>query len=422
MGGKKYRLKLLPSHSASLQSRDFFPYLVSRLLSGKYRRISIVKMWEPLIRERQIIPTPTGRHALWYFLGIAGLKKGDEVLIAGYNFYVIVRIIVQKGLVPVFVDIDPETLCMDAADLANKITRRSRLVVVTHMFGNPANVSEIHSICKKNKILMFEDCAHAVGTLEKTTPVGQLGNGSLFSFGIQKLLTCFGGGMLVLSNHFTENEKKFQHNVSRLKSFLDTFSRFLSSFFMTGKLYGWFAYPLIKLSMILDRLGMAHLRNILEPSRDNPHYRFDVNRRAPFKPFMKRMIQLQMARLEENISRRRAIVQRVKSRLRHLPEIKLLNEDKHGRSNGSYLGIYVPAPEKLSRYLKERGILSHPHEFYDCSNLEQFSEFGTYCEHSLYASEHLLRLPSYPSLRDAEVDYMLSAIESYFEKHTKEND
>ena len=117
----------LPVHSSCLRFGDFLTYGKSLWLSKTYDRIALQELWEPYLQSRTILPSPTGRHALHSFLALADLAAGDEVLLASYNFHVVVRIVLQANLVPVFVDIDPETLCMDPDDLRRKITKRSKV-------------------------------------------------------------------------------------------------------------------------------------------------------------------------------------------------------------------------------------------------------------------------------------------------------
>lgn len=403
---------MIPKHVPCLQAKDYAPYLTSGFQTSQ---LTMPQVWGHLFKRQGLFPTPTGRYALWYFLELVDLQPGDEVLVGAYNFYVIVRLLLQKGLKPVFVDIDPQTLSMDAVDLARKITPRSRLVIVTHMFGHPANLAAITPLCQEKQLLLFEDCAHGVGTLAQTATgeleqVGQAGAGALFSFGIEKLVTSFGGGMLVLADDLAARYQPPQHEVPALRSFQDTLSRVLIASCMHPRLYGGSIYRVAKFG---DR-RLPMLQHIIAPAKDNPHYRFVAESRAPFKPFMLRMHQLQLARLTENINRRRAIVQAIKARLAHIEEIGLLHEDEHGRSNGAYFGLYAPDPGALAQDLETHGIDSNPQEYYDCTRLAQFMDYATPCPHADYASHHLLRLPSYPWLSDREVDTIATTIAAFF--------
>ena len=405
---------VLPRHSSCLDLGDYLTYVTSGFAPRNNQAPAMQELWKPLLGQCRIVPTSTGRQALWDFLEIAGLQEGDEVLVSAYNFYVIIRILLQKKLVPVFVDIDPETLCMDPKDVMNKLTGRSRMVLVTHMFGNPADMGQITRICRENGLLIFEDCAHAVGTSCGTTHVGQFGDGGLFSFGIYKIVNAFGGGMLVFRNTEVSRAPADvpQRAASGLASFSDNLVRCLVSGLLHPMLHTLILYPSLKLSKRL----MPRLVELVDPSGNDPTYVFRLGDRAPFKPYMTRMIRRQLARLEAHIGRRRAIVEAVKTALSDLDDIVVLHEDKHGRSNCSYLGIGVPDPEDLARYLEAHRILSNPHEYYDCSSLPQFSAFQCRCEHAAYAAQHILRIPNFPSLRDEDVGYMIATIRAYFTK------
>jgi dTDP-4-amino-4,6-dideoxygalactose transaminase len=341
------------------------------------------------------------------------LQPGDEVLVAAYNFYVVVQLLVQKGLVPVFVDIEPDTLCMSADDLLDKTGDRSRLVLVTHMFGISADLTRIRDICAQQGLLLFEDCAHAVGTRHQEVQVGQAGDGALFSFGIQKLLTTFGGGMLNFPK-YTKPPPLPTHRVNPLASIGDTAARALSAFVMEPRLGGFMVPLVMKIARFLSFFGGGGLLNTLAPARNNPTYHFSANCRAPFKPFMKRMMVLQLQRIRGEIERRRSIVHSMKAALSGVKEVGLLSEDKHGYHNGAYFGVYVPDSEELSAYLERRRVGSTPREFLDCSQLQQFAQFRRECPNAQAADRHLLRLPSYASIREFEKERIVDSIRDYF--------
>lgn len=407
-------IKTLPVHTSALRLKDYMVYVKSFIPSRDKHVIGMEETWNQLIGNRRIIPMPTGRHALWEFLNLADLKENDEVLISAYNFYVITRILIQKSLIPVFVDIDPDTLCIDAEDLEKKITDKSRLIIATHMFGNPADMGRIASISKQNNLLLFEDCAHAVGTYNNDTPMGHIGDGALFSFGIYKIINSFGGGMLVLKdpNGVSSDFSKQKETTTGIKSFLDNFIRFFVSLLMIPELYTYIMYPMMK----FFKRFIPGLYQLIEPSGNDPSYIFEVDGRAPFKPYMVRMIREQLSELDKKILRRRKIANEIKKGLEGLNDVIVLKEDKHGVSNYSYFGIYVPDPEDLSGVLEKHRIKSNPHEYYDCSQLPQFSEYQSSCKHASYAGSHLLRLPNYPSLDDSDVERIILTIRSYFEK------
>ncbi len=397
---------MIPKHSSCLEAADFLLWLRTRegdddLLTAEARLV-----WEDVLPDRSVYPTPTGRHAFWYFLEAMDLAEGDEVLVPAYNFYVMVRLIVQRGLRPVFVDIDPATLTIDVDDLEAKITARSALVLVTHMFGNPADLGSIRALCDTHDLLLFEDCAHAVGTTVDGRQVGQAGDGALFSFGVEKLVNSFGGGLLALSDDHAERFELPRHRQGRAASMADTTSRALVSALNRPRWYGWALYPARTAG---DRL-LPRLKAVVNPAKDNPDYRFDPAGRAPHKRFMPAMHRRQLRRLADNVERRRAHVEAMRKGLAPIPGVELLDEDRHGRANGAYFGVYVDDHETLAAELARNGIEANPHEFYDCSRLEQFSAFAGHNPHAARASDHLLRLPSYPRLQPADTARIVDVI------------
>ena len=407
-------LRVLPKHTPSLGAGDFGVYLGAGLARRRHRSMSLETVWGDLLPGRRLFGTDSGRHALWHFLEAVNLPPGSEVLVGAYNYYVVIRILVERGLRPVFVDIEPETLALQPADLRRKITDQSRMVLVTHMFGIPADMEAIGEICRQRDLLLFEDCAHGVGTRVGGRSVGNAGAGALFSFGPQKLLTCFGGGMLSLSPELCGTYKPPATTASWFQTRLSTWLKSLVALGMSPAVYGWTLLPLTKLGRRLATWGIGGLAGLLAPSRDLPTYRFRSDKHTPFRPFMMRLCERQLSRLEANVAARREVVRRIKGDLPESPGLDTLDEDRHGTSNGSYFGIYVPNSEHFTRFLASRGVEVNPHEFLDCGSLDQFSEFAADCPEARYATRHLVRLPSYPGMTEQDLNRMSSAIRDYF--------
>ena len=403
---------MLPKHTPALQASDYGPYLSSFLPARRNRGRSLEDVWRLHLPDRWLYPMPAGRHALWYFMEAAQLPHGAEVLLSAYNYYVVVRLVIQKGFKPVFVDIDPETLTIDPADMRRKISAATKMVVVTHMFGNPADMAAIKSICDQNQLLLFEDCAHGIGSHDYKNQVGNIGDGALFSLGPQKILTCFGGGMLALAPHFAPGFEAPEPPTG-WKERLIIFAKALLTIGLRPFFFGWTVFPFIKLAYRLAERGSPQLRDFLAPPRDHGRYRFTPRNHPPFQPFMLRMCDLQLARLDENVRRRREVVRTIQEEFRHEPGLVFLNEDKYGRSNASYFGVYVADSEKFTDVMRTWGVEVNPHEFLDCAALEQFRDYAADCPHARYASEHLTRLPSYPGMTRRDVARIVAAMKSY---------
>ncbi len=109
------------------------------------------------------------------------------------------------------------TLNMSVDDLLRKLDPQTKIVIVQHTFGNPGPLSEIDQICKERGIYLFEDCAHSLGGSYLGHPLGSIGDASLISFGLEKVLSTRVGGALVLNNKYLKN--KVDNEYLRLKRF-----------------------------------------------------------------------------------------------------------------------------------------------------------------------------------------------------------
>ena len=145
------------------------------------------------------IGTANGLDALMLACRGVGLKEGDEVLVQGNTFIASVMGITIAGATPVFVEPD-EYYQLDVARLEEKLTEKTKAVMVVHLYGQTAKMDEITAFCRKHNLKLIEDCAQSHGAkfLGKTT--GTFGDAGCFSFYPSKNLGCFGDGGAVITN------------------------------------------------------------------------------------------------------------------------------------------------------------------------------------------------------------------------------
>jgi perosamine synthetase len=145
---------------------------------------------------RYAVSCSNGTTALHLALVAGGVQAGDEVLVSTLTNMATFFAVLYIGAKPVAVDIDPETLTMDPADLALKISSRSRAIMVVHLFGHPTDMDPINELARRHDLKVFEDCAEAHGATYKGKKVGSLSLASGFSFFANKVLTTGEGGMV----------------------------------------------------------------------------------------------------------------------------------------------------------------------------------------------------------------------------------
>ncbi|MFZ5563892.1 MAG: aminotransferase class I/II-fold pyridoxal phosphate-dependent enzyme [Thermodesulfobacteriota bacterium] len=134
--------------------------------------------------------------ALHVSLAALGIGNGDEVITSPVTWPSTANVIVHTGATPVFADIDPATLNIDAREIEQKITARTRAVIPVHMAGRPCAMDDIHALAKRHGLFVIEDAAHAVGAVYKGRKIGTLSDTTCFSFYPIKNMTTGEGGLV----------------------------------------------------------------------------------------------------------------------------------------------------------------------------------------------------------------------------------
>ncbi len=150
---------------------------------------------------RHAVAVASGTDALHLALAAAGIGPGDEVITTPFTFIATAEAIRYLGATPVFVDIDPRTFNLDPAKIEEAITPATRAVLPVHLFGQPADMAPILSLCQRNGLLLVEDCAQSFGAAYGAKMTGAMGDFGCFSFFPSKNLGCYGdGGMITVSS------------------------------------------------------------------------------------------------------------------------------------------------------------------------------------------------------------------------------
>lgn len=161
-------------------------------------RLAVEKWFNKYLGNPQVLTFNSGRSALFVLLRAFGIGVGDEVLIQSFTCVAVANSVIWAGAKPVYVDID-KTLNMDPCDLPKKITSKTRALIVQHTFGVPADMDAIMAFARKHKLLLFEDCAHSLGARYNEKNLGTLGDGAIFSFGRDKVVSSVFGGLASVS-------------------------------------------------------------------------------------------------------------------------------------------------------------------------------------------------------------------------------
>ncbi|MFM2378253.1 MAG: hypothetical protein RLZZ143_829 [Cyanobacteriota bacterium] len=127
----------------------------------------------------------------------AGLKPGDEVVTTPMTFCATVNAIIHAGAIPILADIDPKTMNIDPAQVAGKITSKTKAILPVHFAGRPCNMDALGEIVQEYNLTLIEDCAHAIETEYKGQKAGTFGDFGCFSFYVTKNIVTGEGGMVL---------------------------------------------------------------------------------------------------------------------------------------------------------------------------------------------------------------------------------
>jgi len=259
-----------------------------------------INRFEELFRQHlgvsYAIATSSCTGALHMGMAALGIGPGDEVIMADTNWIATAAPIIHLGAKPVFVDILPDSWCIDPEQVEAAISPRTKAIIAVHLYGNLCNMDRLLALGKKHSIPVIEDAAEAIGSVYRGSRAGSMGSFGVFSFHGTKTLTTGEGGMFV-TNDADLFERVFAlSNHGRVRGQAKQF---------WPELVG-FKY---KMSNIQAAIGCA-----------------------------------QMERIEELTVRKREILAVYKACLAGLPGVSM-NPEPTGTINGAWMPTVVFAPE-----------------------------------------------------------------------------
>lgn len=146
---------------------------------------------------RHAIAVSSGTDAILVSLMALGLGAGDEVICPSFTFFATAGCVARAGATPVFADVQPGSFNLDPADVARRITPRTRAIMPVHLFGQCADLEPLLALARERGIAVIEDAAQALGARQRERAAGTWGDCGCFSFFPSKNLGGFGDGGLV---------------------------------------------------------------------------------------------------------------------------------------------------------------------------------------------------------------------------------
>jgi dTDP-4-amino-4,6-dideoxygalactose transaminase len=313
------------------------------------------------------IGVASGTDALDIALVACGVGPGDEVITSPFSFVSVAEVALRLGARPVFADIDPRTFNSEAAQIAPKVTAKTKAIVPVHLYGQTLDMDPLLELGKHKGIPVIEDMCQAIGARYKDRAVGSMGALSCISFYPTKNLGCYGDGGMILTNDDGLREKAA---ALRKHGQGDKYS-----------------YKYIGVNSRLDSIQAA-------------------------------ILLAKAGRLAEWNERRRSIARRYGEALKGLP-VEIPYEAPYAYHIYHQYTLRAESRDRLQAHLKEKGIGTAIHYPLGIHRQDAYLPLG-YGPGDLPNTEEAARkvisLPMFPELEDAEIDYVAASIREFYGK------
>jgi dTDP-4-amino-4,6-dideoxygalactose transaminase len=298
-----------------------------------------------------------GTDALTLALRAMGVGPGDDVLCPAMTATATPMAIRLAGATPIFVDVLPETLCIDPDDVRKKLTERTKAIVPVHLYGNSAEIDALLAL----GIPLLEDCAQASGTYWRGQHVGTFGTAAAFSFYPTKNLGAFGDAGAVVSK---------------------------------------------------DPALLAHVRQLRSYGEPVRYHADEEGMNSRMDELQAAILRAKLPHLDDAISRRRALAARYRERLD--PAIVQVPSDSPGHSYHLFV-VRSNNRDALQEHLKRRGVGTTIHYPVAQNRQRAFEKLGQAesCPVAQREAERILSLPLFPELTHAEADHVIDAVNAF---------
>ena len=174
--------------------------------TGAPQAAALQEEWAEYVGAKHCLVTNSGPSALHMALAAAGVQPGDEVIVPAYTYWATAAAVLHHNAIPVFVDIESDTFCLDPELVEDKLTENTKALLPVHVHGMPADMDAINAIGSRHGIAVIEDAAQAHGSAYKGRKVGSLAQGAGFSLNRSKNLTSGEGGL-----YTTDDDRAYEY-------------------------------------------------------------------------------------------------------------------------------------------------------------------------------------------------------------------
>jgi dTDP-4-amino-4,6-dideoxygalactose transaminase len=308
-----------------------------------------------------------GTDALILSLRALGLQPGDEVIVPSFSFFATAEAVALLGGKVVFADVDPESLNLDPADAAARVTARTVGLIGVHLYGRPFDVDALLALCRQRGLWLLEDAAQAHGAEWKGERVGGFGELAAWSFYPTKNLGCFGDGGAVTGN---------------------------------------------------DRALVERVRSLGNHGQSVRYTHLEIGTNSRLDSLQAAVLNCRLAILDEDNARRGEIACRYHGALAGVGDLRLLPDPANVRTVYHQFTIRTARREELLAHLKEKGIgaaIHYPIALHHQPAMQGLVEVADGdLPVSTAAAREVVCLPIFPELTNEEIEAVSAAVRGFF--------
>jgi len=373
---------MIPFHKPFI-TEDEVNEVVDSLRSGWItmgpKTIEFENRFREYIGTRNAVSANSCTACLHLALKAIGLNYGDEVIIPDITFTATAEVVVYFQAIPVAVDVEEDTMNMNASEIERKITDRTKAIIPVHFGGQPCDMDEIMEIAKRYGLAVVEDAAHALPAFYKDKKIGTIGDMTCFSFYATKTLSAGEGGMITTENDDWADRMKILrlHGISR-----DAWKRYTDE--------GTWYYEVLEagykynMTDLHAAVAIAQLRKL----EDMWHQRREIAR-------------IYTGAFDEIDEIEAPLVRKDRESAWHLYVIKLNNE------------LLRINRDQFIDELKKKGVGTSVH-FIPLHRHPYYRNNFNFCAEDFRVSEktyqRIISLPIYPSMTGAEIDLVINSV------------
>lgn len=375
------------------------------IAKGKWTR-RFEREFSEYIGRRHAIAVPSGRMALSLILSALGFGKGDEVILPAYTVPEVIMILRCAGVTPRFADADAITYNIVRETIEPLITKATRAILMTHLFGRPCDVEDILRIAETHQLVIIEDAAQACGATHGGKKIGSFGLAGYFSFGLVKNLNTLGGGMIVTDDDPLAEKIRLLLAEYPLPGHFSIVIQLLNCLLLWGITQPFFfaavIYPIFRL---LDQLNLMDRIDDAFDEKEISKAILPASYRRQFTNLQAAMGCAQLAMLDKMNQLRMNNAAKV---------LRVLSKNENfspSQSRDICLNLLVCSSDRdrIIRRFRRYGVDTTKGYLRNCAGMAQFAEFGRHCPVAQTLSQQGFYLPVYSHLKPKELDLVIQA-------------